>query len=45
MMVYRFAHIGAALAMKGQDVYSERRRFWWNYPDSIEGVGLRYQVF
>ena len=28
LMVYTFARIGAALAMKVQDVYSERRRLW-----------------
>jgi len=28
LMVYTFARIGAALAMKVEDVYSERRRLW-----------------
>ena len=28
LMVYSFARIGAALAMKVEDVYSERRRLW-----------------
>jgi integrase/recombinase XerC len=28
LMVYSFARIGAALAMKIEDVYSERRRLW-----------------
>ena len=27
-MVYSFARISAALGMKAEDVYSERRRFW-----------------
>jgi integrase len=27
-MVYSFARVGAALAMRVEDVYTERRRFW-----------------
>jgi integrase len=28
LMVYSFARIGAALSMKVEDLYSERRRLW-----------------
>jgi integrase/recombinase XerC len=28
LMVYSFARIGAALSMKVEDIYSERRRLW-----------------
>ena len=31
-MVYSFARIGAALAMKVEDVYTQNRRLWGNHP-------------
>jgi integrase len=36
LMVYTFVRIGAALAMKVEDVYTERRRLWVRPPGGVE---------
>jgi integrase/recombinase XerC len=41
LMVYSFARIGAALSMKVEDIYSERRRLWVR---SREKGGKRHEM-
>ena len=36
LMVYTFVRIGAALAMKVEDVYTERRRLWVRPPGGVD---------